>query len=47
MSIEIFFLIIHNLDHINRFKVNNNKLLNNKTIIKYFFIISLTLKMLI
>ena len=55
MSIEIFFLTIHNLNRINRFKVNNNnsnsnnnnKLLNNEIIIKHFLIILLTLKMFI
>ena len=45
MNIEILFLTIHNLDHINRFKIN--KLLNNETIIKHFLIVFLTLKMLI
>ena len=53
MNIEISFLIIHNLDHINRFKINNNnnnnnnKLLNSETTIKHFLIVFSTLKMLI
>ena len=47
MGIGIFFLTIHNFDRINRFKVNNNKLLNSEAAIKHFLIIPLTLKMLI